>query len=189
MLPNHIGVHIAGIDREILPEQVPQPGGVQRGAAAQHPTGVEAGQRTGNPGHDIHRIGGYQKDAVKAGFGYRTDNGTENRGVSLQKIQPGFPRFLRDPGADDHDIRVRAVGVFPGVDFHAGGGKGQPVVQIHRLSPGPLPVQVDQNKLVAGVLVQQRVSVAHPHHAGADQHYLPVVAGSHNGVILSQMTK
>ena len=41
MLAHHIGMHIAGIYMEIGPEQIAQPGSVERGACAQNTTGIK----------------------------------------------------------------------------------------------------------------------------------------------------
>ena len=56
-----------------------------------------------------------------------------------------------------------------------GRGKGQTVIEIHRLALGPFPIEVDEHQLITGVLVEQGIGVAHPYHAGAHQHHFAVV--------------
>ena len=175
MLPHHVGVDIPGIHRKIFSQQIPQTGGIQGGAGAQHPPGIEAGQGAGHPGHDVHRIGGHQEDPVEPGLRHRIDDGLEHPGVALKQVQPGLSRLLRHTGADDHNVRVGAIPVVAGVYFHMGAGKGQAVVQIHGLPLRPLPVNVKKHQLVAGILIQQGVGVAHAHHTSADKDHFTVI--------------
>ena len=62
-------------------------------------------------------------------------------------------RLLGHAGADAHNVRIGAVPVFPGVDFHMGCGEGQAMVQVHRLPLRPFAVDVNQHQLITGVLV------------------------------------
>ena len=55
-------------------------------------------------------------------------DGAKHLGIPQKQVRPGFPRLLGHSRADDHDVRIPAVIVFSGVDFHVGGGEGKAVV-------------------------------------------------------------
>lgn len=46
------------------------------------------------------------------------------------------------------------------------------MVEVHGFTLRALPVDIDENKFVANVLVEHRVGVAHPDKSGADQNHL-----------------
>ena len=176
VLADDVGVDVAGVHGEVIPQQVAQPGGVQGGAGAEHPVGIEAGELVGDPGHNVHRVGGHQEDPREARVGDGPDDGLEHRRVPLeQRSRRDSPGFWLTPGADDHNVGVGAVAVIPGVNFHAGGGKSHAVVQVHGLALGAVPVDVHQHQLVAHSLVQGGVGKAHAHHAGAHQDDFPFI--------------
>ena len=83
VLANDVGVDVPWINRKMISQQVAKPGGIKGRAASEHPAGVEAGKRTGNPGHDINRVGRHQKNPVKARFSHRSDDGAEYSGIPL----------------------------------------------------------------------------------------------------------
>ena len=175
MLAHDVGVYVSGIHLQVFAQKITQARRVQGSAASQHPPWVEPGQHAGDPGHDVHRVGCHQEYPVKARGGHRIDDGAEHLGVALQQVQTGFPRLLGHPGADHHDVRIRAVAVLPRVDRHAGVGEGQAVVQVHGFPDRPGLVHVDQHQLVADRLVQQAVGVAHPYHPGANDYHFPLI--------------
>ncbi len=173
MLADHIGVHIAGVHMEIIAHHMAQAGTVQRSAGAHHPIGRKAGQGIDHLGHNIHRVRGHQKNAVKTAGNNGLHNGAENLVVLLQQIPAALTGQLGRTGTDHNQIRVAAVAVLPCFDLHGAGRKGQAVGQIRRLAPGTLLVDVDQYQLIANILIQQRISKAHTYHTNAyNGHFL-----------------
>lgn len=88
---------------------------------------------------------------------------------------PAFAGLLGDAGAEGYNVGSGAVGVIPGINLHVGAGKGQSVIEIHGLAFGPLAINVDEYQLIANILVQHGIGVAHSYKAGAYQRNLPIV--------------
>ena len=169
MLAHDVGVNVARVHGKVIADQIAQACGVQRGARANDAAGVKAGELQRDMRHNIHRIGGDQEDSLESGGDDRLHNGLEHGGVALEQVNPALARFLGDAGADHGDIRIRTVAVLPGGYFHVGSGERQPVVEIHGLARGALLVNIDEQHLIADVLVQHGVGIAHAHQPGADQ--------------------
>ena len=101
----------------------------------------------------------------------RLDDGLENLRVGRQQIASRLTRLLGDASADRHDVRIPAVAVVAVPDLHVPVGEGKRMIEVHRLALRLLLHIVNQRQLIAGILIQHRVGIAHAHHTAADQHH------------------
>ena len=170
MLTHHIAVNAARVYLEVAADQVAESRGVERGAAADDALRVKAREIAGHLGHDIDRVGRNQEDAVKAGVRDRLHNRLKDGRVPREQIHAALARLLRDTRADGHDIRLLAVGVSAAPNLHMGTGEGKTVIQVHGLSLGFFLHIVNQDKLIAGLLIQHCIGIAHTDHAAANQY-------------------
>ena len=106
MLPHDEGVDVAAVHPQLLPQQLLQPAGVQHGARADDPLPGVAGQPPGRLGQYVHRVGHDEQDALEGAGGDLPQDTFQDRGVFVDKVQPGLPRLLVGAGGDDHQGAV-----------------------------------------------------------------------------------
>ena len=172
MLAEDKGVDALGTDIERLRQGTTQTGGIQPDAGADHLITRQAGELPHLPGDDVARVGGNQKDAVKAARHHLRNNILHNAGRGVQLIQPRLARFERAAGDGDHrDIHIGTVARLAGGDAHHAGHIGGSIRQVPGVAFTARLVDIHQQQLFADILVQQGVGSGGSGVSGPDNHH------------------
>ena len=117
VLADDVGVDVARVDRELLPEQVAEARGVERGAGADDPSRRRREPLHGHVGQDVHRVRDDDHDGAVV---VRRDAGEDllqDRGVAARQVEARLPRLASAPGGDGDDVGVGDALVALGTDL------------------------------------------------------------------------
>src|SRR6478735_4028575 len=107
MLANHVAMHMARIDVEMLAKEGSQARSIEGRSGAEHSAGwnTELSREVrGEVSHDVHRIGDHQQHGLRRVAQNRRHDLPEYVRVALQKLKPRFTGFLGDSTSDHHDL-------------------------------------------------------------------------------------
>ena len=176
----HIGIYAHRRHAESLAHIIAQARRVENRARADHTRFGQAGKFPSGISEHVHRVGGHQKNAVKARAHHRADNAVEYLQIIINQIQPRFARPLRHTGANAHNIGIGAIGIIAQLDL---GGRlriQNAVLQIAHFAKRFFAVEVNQHHLIAMALIKHGKCIADAHRAGADNHHFIADFFGHN---------
>ena len=160
VLAQHITVHVVRVNAQVLGQQRPEPGGIQRGARTHHPAGWHAALRCDpgcQMGEHIDWIRRHQQDRTRGMFDdLRHDSGKDLR-ISLEQVQARLARSLGNASREDHNPAAGQIRVIASRDLQRM-RKRHGMQDIIRFSPGALIVKIDQHHLPPDAAHYQRVS-------------------------------
>ena len=134
---------------------MPQAAGVEQGPRADDARRWEPSTLEGHQTHDIHRVGGHQKNAGKSRFGQSIDAIADDLGAVRCHGQPIFGAVSSRACGEDRDACRSGVGIAPGPDARRASQRIG-VAKIRGLGLRQRLIGIDQNDLPEQCAQHQR---------------------------------
>ncbi len=156
VFPEHVGVNVARIHVEVLPEQRTEARGVQDRARADDALVWQSGQAPRLVRHHVHWIARHQQKSRRIVPDHLTDHVADDARIPLQQCEPALARPLRRSRGDHGHGGAGAVPVVARPDPRRVRQRNG-VCEVHRLALRPRVVRVEEHDLRGEPAQQERV--------------------------------